>query len=128
MLFNSIEFIFAFLPVTLIVYFTLTHFQYDREAKIWLFVASLFFYGWWNPKYLMLIGSSLVVNFLVARFITGAAVQKTKKWLLVFGLIFNIGLLGYYKYADFFILNFNYVLGSDYNLFNIILPLGISFY
>jgi alginate O-acetyltransferase complex protein AlgI len=128
MLFNSIEFLFVFLPVTIFVYFALNHHRYYREAKAWLFVASLFFYGWWNPKYLLLINSSVITNFLVARAIARETGARQRKALLIFGLLFNIGLLAYYKYADFFIVNFNSALGTDYNLVNIILPLGISFY
>ncbi|HEY8934062.1 MAG TPA: MBOAT family O-acyltransferase [Cyclobacteriaceae bacterium] len=128
MLFNSVEFIFIFLPITLAGYFFLTHRHYYRESKIWLFLASLFFYGWWNPKYLVLILTSIIVNFLTARSIARADKQRIKKSILIPGILFNIGLLVYYKYANFFISNFNFALQTDFNLLNIILPLGISFY
>jgi D-alanyl-lipoteichoic acid acyltransferase DltB (MBOAT superfamily) len=128
MLFNSPEFIFFFVPVTVAIYFLLTHHQYYRESKIWLLVASLVFYGWANPEYLLLIGTSMIVNFSVAKAISEREKLGFKKTLLILGLLFNIGLLVYYKYADFFIGNFNYIFSSEYNLLNIILPLGISFY
>lgn len=127
MLFNSWEFLLVFLPVTFAVYFLLTHHQHDYAAKAWLLVASLFFYGWWNPGYLAIIVSSIVVNFVFVRLMLRANRPKSKA-LLVIGILFNVLLLGYYKYADFFIDNFNHVLGLDYNLLNIILPLGISFF
>jgi D-alanyl-lipoteichoic acid acyltransferase DltB (MBOAT superfamily) len=70
----------------------------------------------------------MVVNFWVAKAITKQAIESTRKRLLILGLIFNVGLLAYYKYADFFIDNFNYTFSTNYNLLHIILPLGISFY
>lgn len=128
MLFNSLEFIFAFLPITLLVYFSLTRYGYYEASKVWLLVSSLFFYGWWNPKYLILIAISMLINFTLAKLVATTDQRVVKKTLFISGLIFNLGLLGYYKYADFFIENFNYVTGTDYNLLNIILPLGISFF
>lgn len=128
MLFNSAEFILAFLPVTFIVYFALTHNGKIEYSRIWLVLASLFFYGWWNPNYLVLICISMLVNYGFATAISRNAIDKHRKLLLIGAIVFNVGLLGYYKYADFFISNFNVLLGSDYNLLNIILPLGISFF
>lgn len=127
MLFNSVEFLLFFLPVTFAVYFLLGHYQQDYAAKAWLFSASLFFYGWWNPGYLLIIVTSIVVNFAFVRLLLRSDRPKSKA-LLVSGILFNVLLLGYYKYADFFIDNFNHVLGLDFNLLNIILPLGISFF
>lgn len=127
MLFNSWEFLLAFLPITFSVYFLLTHRGQDYAAKAWLFAASLFFYGWWNPGYLFIIVTSIVVNYGFVRLLLRANRPKSRT-LLVMGISFNVLLLGYYKYADFFIDNFNYALGLDYNLLNIILPLGISFF
>jgi alginate O-acetyltransferase complex protein AlgI len=128
MLFNSAEFILAFLPVTFIVYFTLTHNGKVEFSRIWLVIASLFFYGWWNPNYLVLICISMLMNYGFAYTISKNTVERQRKLLLIAGIVFNVGLLGYYKYADFFIDNFNVLIGSDYNLLNIILPLGISFF
>lgn len=128
MLFNSPEFIFVFLPVTFCVYFLLNHLGYFRYAQLSLFVASLVFYGWWNPKYLLLIGSSILVNFFVAEKTSLALEPRIRKAWLLFGIIFNVGLLGYYKYADFFIANANVLFATDFNLLHIILPLGISFF
>jgi len=127
MLFNSWEFLLVFLPLTFAVYFYLNHLQKTYIAKAWLFLASMIFYGWWNPGYLLIISVSIVVNFCVARWLSGFE-GLPRKAIMIAGIVFNIGLLGYYKYADFFIDNFNYVFGYDYNLLNIILPLGISFF
>lgn len=132
MLFNSFEFAFCFLPVTLLIYFLLS--QYSSKlrwdiSKLWLFGCSLFFYGWWNPKYLILIVSSILINYIV-----GTRLGKpyrsilAKKTILIIGLLFNLGLLGYYKYANFFIDNLNSFLSLDLYLGRIILPLGISFF
>lgn len=128
MLFNSLEFIFAFLPVTILVYFGLTHSGYDRAAKAWLVLASLFFYGWWNPKYLALILGSVVVNYTASHYLITIQKAYTRKIIVGAGIVFNVALLGYFKYADFFIENFNVLLQDDFNLLHIILPLGISFF
>lgn len=127
MLFNSWEFLLVFLPITFIVYFTLTHHRFDFESKAWLFFASLVFYGWWNPGYLFIILSSITVNFVTAHFMRRHQGSRRKS-IFITGIVFNIGLLGYYKYADFFIQNFNHLVADDFNLLNIILPLGISFF
>jgi D-alanyl-lipoteichoic acid acyltransferase DltB (MBOAT superfamily) len=128
MLFNSIEFIFAFLPLTCLIYFLLNRFHFYGYSKVWLLFASLFFYGWWNPKYLILLAVSITINFLCAKKTAVAIGAFQKKTFLVTGLMFNLGLLVYYKYADFFIENVNTVSGSDFNLLHVILPLGISFF
>jgi alginate O-acetyltransferase complex protein AlgI len=128
MLFNSPEFIFAFLPVTFVVYFLLNHLGMFRPAKVFLFLASLVFYGWWSPKYLVLIGISILVNFFVAEKTSLAFAPQAKKSWFAFGIIVNVALLGYYKYADFFIGNVNTLFAADFNLLHIILPLGISFF
>lgn len=129
MLFNSYVYIFAFLPAAFAGYFLLLRWH-KNGAKVWLILASLFFYSYWNIKYLPLILVSLGVNYALGRKI-GALVGEDKRkarFFLLTGLVFNIGLLGYYKYADFFITNINYVLGSNLPLLNIVLPLAISFF
>ena len=123
-LFNSYEFIFLFLPIILCGYFMLNR-KSSEWGHYWLVLASLFFYGYWNPAYLGLIGFSICVNFCFGRyFIYG----KNTKIPLCLGIIFNIALLGYYKYTDFFITNINQLFGFQYAMHNIVLPLGISFF
>lgn len=125
MLFNSFEFIFIFVPVVLIGYYALLKFEKVLVAKAWLFVGSVFFYGYWNPKYIFLILASILANYTLCHYIV---MDKQKKLLFWLGLIFNLGLLGYFKYMDFFIENTNVIFGTEFHLLRIILPLGISFF
>ncbi len=130
MLFNSYEYIFAFLPVTLAVFFFLAP-RFGREiAIVWLVLASLFYYGWWNPYYLGLILLSMAVNYGIGRAMArrGASAPGRRKSILVLGIAFNLGLLGYYKYTNFFIDNLNAALDTSFTVGAIVLPLGISFF
>lgn len=129
MLFNSYEFIFLFLPITLILYFWLNRYGKNRLAKAWLVIASLYFYSYFNRMYLILIGISIGVNFIVGRRLSD---DKTnileRRLLLIFGVVFNLGILGYFKYYDFFISNINILFGTHIGLIKVMLPLGISFF
>ena len=127
MLFNSYEFIFLFLPILFFGYFFLTSKRLIIASKVWLVLGSLFFYSWWNVAYLPIILSSMLINFAVGNSFSSTK-KVSKKTLLSFGIVFNIALLGYFKYADFFIGNFNDVFGSDVPLLHIALPLAISFF
>lgn len=124
MLFNTPLFIFAFLPVVLLGYYFLNKIKKTTSAKIWLVLASLFFYGYWNENYLFLILTSIIVNYCIARFCK----IKGNKPILIIGILFNIGLLFYYKYTDFMIENLNHIFDSNMPLFNLLLPLAISFF
>ena len=126
MLFSSHIFIFIFLPIALLGYHTLNKMHLTIGSKIWLILTSLFFYGWWNINYLPLILLSLLVNYTLSTRIISS--KKNKKILLYISLAFNIGLLAYFKYMDFFIENFNFVFDSNISLLHLALPLGISFY
>ncbi|WP_418179815.1 MBOAT family O-acyltransferase [Aliarcobacter lanthieri] len=129
MLFNSYEFIFMFLPIMFVVYFYLNSKRLVLGAKIWLVVGSLFFYSYWNIIYLPLILLSIFVNYGVGlSLVNHNKIKISSKTILVFGLVFNIGLLGYFKYTDFFLDNFNGIFGTNIPLPHIILPLGISFF
>ena len=128
MLFNSYYFILAFLPATIIGFYILSKLNNKRITVAWLVACSFFFYGWWNPKYLLLIGSSLVFNFSLGKFLRGINKPKNKKILLIIGILTNLGILGYYKYANFFVENINIIVNTNYHLDNIILPLAISFF
>lgn len=124
MLFSSPEFIFGFLPVTLLVYFLFTHSNQVRLARYWLLLASFFFYAWWKPENLLLITSSMAFNY----FLGGVIGRKQSKPLLTFGVVVNIAVLFYFKYIDFFIVNVNDLAGSQLSLLNVVLPLGVSFF
>ena len=126
MLFNSNEFIFLFLPIAFAGYFFLNTKVSILAAKVWIILASLFFYSWWNINYLPLIIISILVNFFISQALMKDPVHK--KLFLLAGLAFNIGLLGYFKYMDFFIKNFNWGFGTDIPLLHLALPLAISFY
>src|SRR5258705_5729751 len=130
MLFNSTEFIFAFVPVTVIIFFVLTRNWNARAGIAWLSLASLFFYGWWDIRYIPLLCASIVANFVVGRWILSARLLSARfaRILIIIGLTANLMLLGFFKYTNFFISNLNEITGLG--LFNpqIVLPLGISFF
>ena len=129
MLFNSYEFIFLFLPITLAVYFLLNKYNKNMLSKTWLVIASLYFYSYFNKSYLILILISIFVNYFVGTELNVRANDVIKrKVLLISGVIFNIGALGYFKYYDFFIENINILFKTNFNLLHIVLPLGISFF
>ncbi|MDX4057178.1 MBOAT family protein [Aliarcobacter skirrowii] len=129
MLFNSYEFILLFLPITFILYFYLLSQRLILGAKIFLVVASLFFYGYWNFSYVPLILLSIFVNYSVGlSLVNHEKIKLSSKSILIFGILFNVGLLGYFKYTDFLLENFNGIFGSNIPLPHIILPLGISFF
>lgn len=127
MLFNSFEFILLFLPIVFIFYFILNKFKLFMGSKAWLAAASLFFYGWWDVKYIPLILTSITVNYFIGFFL-GSKNKGYKRVLLIVGILFNVCLLVYYKYFSFFVQNINDVLGTNYPIVSIVLPLGISFY
>lgn len=130
MLFNSLEFVLVFLPLSFLVYFWLNRKRLIVAGKSWLVLASLVFYAWWNVQYLPLILVSILFNFAV-----GSALGKRApggplkpEWLLAAGIVFNLGLLGYYKYADFFLGNLGRLAGAPVEPLGIVLPLAISFF
>jgi alginate O-acetyltransferase complex protein AlgI len=130
-MFNSYLFIFIVLPVSIAVFFCLNHRNLMDLARTWLVFVSLFLYGWWNVAYVPLLIFSVLINFGVVWLISEAVEKKNQnvsKNLVVSGIIFNIVLLGCFKYADFFIENINSVLNAHISLLHISLPLGISFF
>jgi D-alanyl-lipoteichoic acid acyltransferase DltB (MBOAT superfamily) len=129
MLFNSYEFLLFFLPIALAGWFLCGRWAGHRCAQVWLVAASLFYYGWWNPWYLILIVSLTVFNYNWGRLLARrAAAGRSRGLALALGLVVNLGVLGYYKYANFFLDNLHSLLGTDWVLGKIILPLGISFF
>lgn len=120
MIFSSIYFIYYFLIIFLILYF-ITPKKYKNYT---LLLGSLFFYFYGDSKYIVLLLISSLVNYILGRIIS----KKNKKLFLIIGLIFNFGLLFYFKYFNFFLSNINSLFKTNINLFSIVLPLGISFY
>ena len=126
MLFNSAEFLFAFLPITIAGYLLLQ--KHSKSASNWwLLVSSLTFYGIWNISFLPIIIGSISINYLISARITGGATLPRKAWL-IFGISANLLMLGYFKYTNFFIDNLNIITGTNYRWADIVLPIGISFF
>ena len=132
MLFTTAAFAFVFLPIALAGFFALGRISH-RAASFWLLAASVFFYGYWMPKFTVLLLGSIAVNYLVGRQIgacdrfDAAPRQRARRWLVA-GLIFNLGLLGYFKYMNFFVDSVQAALGVDLHIARILLPIGISFF
>lgn len=128
MLFNSYEFLFAFWPITFVVYFLMNRFCPPIAGKVWLAAASLFFYSWWSIKSLPLILASIAFNYIMGRSISHARQLRTRKLLLTLAIVGDVLFLGYYKYADFLISNVNALFSAQIELLRLALPLGISFF
>lgn len=124
MLFSSITFLYCFLPCVLLVYFVVP----DRLKNFTLLAASLIFYGWGEPKYLVFMLLSVTQSYIAALLVERFRGKKLAKLALALSAVASLGLLAYCKYADFFIENFNAVTGLSVPLLNIALPVGISFY
>src|SRR6266850_3772060 len=130
MLFNSVEFIFGFLPVVALVFFCAARWSHPAAAA-WLALASLFFYGWWNWVYVPLLVASAAFNYAcgvqLARLVRA---QHTRAATTLFALAItaNLLLLGNYKYANFFLGTWGSLTGHASDIGQIILPLGISFF
>ena len=141
MLFNSVVFIFAFLPVAWAGYFLLGWMEARRAggrgagaraglwAKAWLVGASLFFYGYWDPSFLPLILFSVGFNYLLGRRLRRNTERVGERHgMLTFGVVVNLGLLGGFKYTAFFAETANFVFEAGLNVPSLVLPLAISFF
>ena len=126
MIFSSYEFIFIFLPITFFLYFYLNKNKFTKLATGLLAFASLFFYSWWNLIYLPLILISILINYFISGLLLKS--RQKNKVLLIIGIVFNLSLLGYFKYSDFFIQNINLVFNNNYSLLQLTVPLAISFF
>ena len=135
MLFNSFEFL-IFLPIVFLLYWFV--FDYAMRGckrqlllqNLLIVVASYIFYGWWDWRFLILIAITTVLSFLSGLGIEKAPTQRGKKAIMIANLVANLGILGVYKYYDFFATQFAQLFGiqSDFLLLHLILPVGISFY
>jgi D-alanyl-lipoteichoic acid acyltransferase DltB (MBOAT superfamily) len=130
LLFNSFAFVLFFLPVVLGGFFLLGRAS-ERLAAGWLALASLVFYGWWDPAYVALLLASIAFNYVLGMRIARMHESRRNRQgreLLFLGIVANLALLGYYKYAVFFLSNLQKVTGHSAPLPEIVLPLGISFF
>jgi len=129
MLFNSYIFVLFFLPVALIGYYGLNYFGKYQTGKVFLTGMSLWFYAYFEPSYLLIILSSVVLNYLVSKLVQKASlIVSVRKLCLILGVCFDVGIIFYYKYFDFVLGNIHTLFGSDYVARNILMPLGISFF
>ncbi len=129
MIFSSYTFIFIFLPVVFTGYYLAQRFIGDNQAKVWLVLASLYFYAHGNIYFLPLLAGTVAFNYFVIKLLGKYQDRPLlKNTLMALAIIENLGLLFYFKYMNFFLENVNRLLGTDYILLKIILPIGISFY
>ena len=124
MLFSGVPFLFWFLPIVLLLYFSVP----KKLKNAVLLLSSLFFYGWGEPKFLIFMLISIIQGYVFGLLIEKYNGMKRSKVFLVASVLLSLGILGYYKYADFFIENFNALTGASIPLLRIALPIGISFY
>lgn len=127
MLFNSHPFIFVFLPALLAIFFTFCYLKLHKMAQLSLLVASLFFYGYWDIRFLPLLAGSIVFNYISGNLIYKAPESK-KLFYTLASVSINLALLFYCKYWNFFIEISRSAFSLDYSFIELILPLGISFF
>ncbi len=132
MLFNSFPYIFLFLPISVIVFYLLNRIS-EKAGKYWLVIISLVFYSLGTIKHLPLLLLSIIANYSVAITIhrwqsDNPFKQNTAKRLLAVGIFFNVALLAFFKYVDFFIGNINQISNLNLKVLRLAIPLGISFY
>ncbi len=151
MVFSSLEFILLFLPITILIYYTCLYFTFSRSAIIFLFLASLFYYAYWNPSHIWVILASICWNFGIGSLLSSITIEKRpqelsrntiviflqrisvqlsnlRKPIFLLGLFGNIASLFYYKYTNFSLLSINTLMDTQIPLLNIVMPIGISFF
>lgn len=124
MLFSSAAFLYSFLPLTIAVYFLMPR----RLKNAALLLMSLIFYAWGEPRYVVLMVLSITQGYIFARLIGKSRGTKRAKAYLIISLVLSLGMLGVFKYANFFAESFAAVFGLKIAALNIALPIGISFY
>src|SRR5262245_24564023 len=129
MLFNSYGFLLVFLPIVLVGCYALA----GRSAKLaapWLVAASIVFYGWWDPRHILLLVGSISLNYWIGSLIAkqGGAAGRHGRPMLIAGIVANLCVLGYFKYIGFLTVNANALFGASFSLAAPLLPLGISFF
>lgn len=125
MVFSSTIFLCVYLPLVLLGYYICP----KKGRNLFLLIVSLVFYAWGEPKYVFLMIFSILVNYIFGRLMDKHRENKKRlKLMLVLSVVIDIGLLSVFKYTDFIITNVNAIFGSNFDLLNIALPIGISFY
>lgn len=128
MLFNSVEYILCFLPLTFTLYFILNKLKLHKSALLFLLIASLFFYGTYKTQYIYIILSSITFNYIISLTFKIEQLKNYKKLLLTLGITGNIILLAGFKYFNFLIETLKNTLHFPINTIEILIPLGISFF
>ena len=124
MVFSSLTFLFFFLPLTLGIYYI----SPNRLKNSILLIFSLLFYGWGEPKYILIMLFSSIIDFIHAKVIDNNRDNIKSKIALLSSIIVNLSLLFYFKYSGFFLEVMNNFIGTNFEIFSIALPIGISFY
>lgn len=127
MLFNSYEFVFIFLPLAVLGYQILNYFGYNTVMKVFLILISVGFYGFYNKTYVILLIGTILLNYFFSIFNKHLANRFEKKIVLIIGIIFNLFVLLYFKYYNFFVENINVIWKTSFDLHYVIMPLGISY-
>lgn len=129
MLFNSFQYFLIFLPASVALYYLTLYFLGQLPSKIILIAASLFFYGFWDYTYLPLLIASIIVNYAIGFILLKNQTKSSNSILyFIFGMMFNLCLLGYFKYTAFILENINILANSNIKIPEITLPLAISFF
>lgn len=130
MIFSSYQFLLMFFPITVIGYWIFSHFRFYEMAKIWLVIASFFFYAQGSPAFFPYFMGSVLANYVIGITLCQLQEDKTsqRKLLLAVGVLANLAFLGYYKYMNFFLENVNNLFGTEFVMKNVVLPIGISFF
>ena len=123
MLFSSIPFLYYFLACVMIMYFIVP----GKIKNIVLLLSSLFFYAWGEVSYVALMVITITLGYVFGLIVDRCNTDKSKKCVLTISVITFVGILGYFKYADFFVSNFNAATGMSVPLLRVALPIGISF-
>ena len=123
MVFSSISFVYYFLPITLLLYFIVP----NKFKNFILLLASLLFYFYGEPRYIIILIFSCIFNYYAGKLLEKQT-KKTRKLILIIDIIVNFGTLFYFKYFNFFLENINYIFNTNFNLLNITMPIGISFF
>src|SRR5579864_4377844 len=130
MLFNSYEFVLLFFPATVLLFYFFNRFG-ARYGIGLVILSSFLFYSWWDVRFLALLIGSIIFNYLVATGVSRSVESQRESRatiLLSFGIVANLGTLGFFKYGHFVLANWNFLFGTHLGLGSIVLPLGISFF